>query len=117
MLLVCDSCVICVRYFSTLLFVLVFIFSFFFLFRVHFWYYPPPLPYHTQVNVLGSRSRLSLDVQCPTDEVHAAALLSNVDHAVAKALGGEGMGGGIPGPVHLNFMFRENLAPVDGAIR
>lgn len=69
------------------------------------------------MNLLGSRSRLSLDIQCPTDEVNAAALLSDIDHAVAKALGGGGVGGGIPGPVHLNFMFRENLAPVDGAIR
>ena len=56
-----------------------------------------------------------MDIQCPTDEVNAAALLSNIDRAVAKALGV--MGSGIPGPVHLNFMFRENLAPDDGAIR
>lgn len=71
-----------------------------------------------QVNFLGSRSRLSLDVQCPTDDVSVASLLSDIDHAVSMALGG---GGGsavaVPGPVHLNFMFRENLAPVAGAIR
>lgn len=77
-----------------------------------------------QVNLLGSRSRLSLDVQCPTDDVSAAFLLSDVDRAVSRALGGAGDGGGgltrsssVPGPVHLNFMFRENLAPVAGAIR
>ena len=77
-----------------------------------------------QVNLLGSRSRLSLDVQCPTDDVSAAFLLSDVDRAVSRALGVAGdVGGGltrsssVPGPVHLNFMFRENLAPVAGAIR
>lgn len=70
------------------------------------------------MNLLGSRSRLSLDVQCPTDDVSAASLLSDIDHAVSMALGGGGGGiSGVPGPVHLNFMFRENLAPVAGAIR
>ncbi|CAN0278731.1 unnamed protein product, partial [Ectocarpus sp. 13 AM-2016] len=64
------------------------------------------------VNLLGSRARLSLDVQCPTDEVSAGCLLSDIDHAVSRALGGGG-GGGVSGPVHLNFMFRENLAPVE----
>ncbi|CAN0448563.1 unnamed protein product, partial [Ectocarpus sp. 12 AP-2014] len=39
-----------------------------------------------QVNLLGSRARLSLDVQCPTDEVSAACLLSDIDHAVSRAL-------------------------------
>lgn len=71
-----------------------------------------------QVNLLGPRSRLSLDVQCPTDGVSAASLLSDIDRAVSAAVGGGGGGiAGVPGPVHLNFMFRENLAPVAGAIR
>lgn len=60
-------------------------------------------------------------MQCPTDEVNAACLLSDIDHAVSRALGRGGGGGasngGAPGPVHLNFMFRENLAPVEGAVR
>lgn len=74
--------------------------------------------YLAQVQLLGSRSRLSVDVQCPTDSVNASSLLSDIDHAVSQAMGWGGTGGGsIPGPVHLNFMFRENLAPVDGKIR
>lgn len=70
------------------------------------------------MNLLGSRSRLSVDIQCPTDDISAACLLSDIDRAVSRASGGGGgVGSGVPGPVHLNFMFRENLAPVDGAIR
>ena len=69
------------------------------------------------MKLFGSRARLSVDIQCPSDSVHVSTLLSDVDRAVWKALGGGGAGGSVPGPVHLNFMFRENLAPDGGAVR
>lgn len=68
------------------------------------------------MKIFGSRARLFVDVQCPSDVVDATVLLHEVDRAVACASGrgGERID---PGPVHLNFMFRENLAPVGGAVR
>lgn len=70
-----------------------------------------------QVNIFGSYVRWFADVPCPTQEIPLRKLLSDVDHAVH-------MSGSLPlfdlaaeastqecGPVHLNFMFREHLAP------
>lgn len=56
-------------------------------------------------------ARWTKDVPCPTPEVLASSLLSDVDYAVSMARGAD------PGPVHLNFMLRENLAPEGGAVR
>ena len=55
--------------------------------------------------------RWARDVPCPSDEVPAATLLSDIDYAVHCALS-------YPrGPVHINMQLRENLAPESGPIR
>mmetsp|Transcript_6973 Transcript_6973/g.21221 ORF Transcript_6973/g.21221 Transcript_6973/m.21221 type:complete len:571 (+) Transcript_6973:680-2392(+) len=59
-----------------------------------------------QVKIFGSYVRYFHDVQCPTDRVSLQSLLSLLDHAIWHAKSTRN-----PGPVHLNFMFRENLAP------
>lgn len=46
------------------------------------------------------------DIQCPSDSVPLQTLLSSIDHAVSCTTQS-----GNKGPVHLNFMFRESLAP------
>lgn len=71
-----------------------------------------------QVGIFGKYTRWTIDVPCPTDAIPLRKLLSDVDHAVF-------ISGSLPiapfessdstcmecGPVHLNFMFREKLAP------
>lgn len=69
-----------------------------------------------QVGIFGSYTRYNVDVPCPTETVPLRKILSDIDHAVF-------ISGSLPiahvetdpcvecGPVHLNFMFRENLAP------
>lgn len=73
------------------------------------------------MKIFGHRTRMAVDLPCPTDDVSAAFLLSEVDRGVQAAFGGGGVGctsvSGQPGPVHLNFMFPENLAPTGGAVR
>jgi len=64
-----------------------------------------------QPNMFLNFARWSKDMPCPTHEVLASSLLSDIDYAVSMARGVD------PGPVHLNFMLRENLAPEGGAVR
>lgn len=59
-----------------------------------------------QVGLFGCHVRAFADLPCPDDGTPLAALLATVDHAVARALSPH------PGPVHLNLMLREPLAPV-----
>ena len=59
-----------------------------------------------QVKYFGSYVRWQYDLPCPSSELPLRMLLSTVDQAVARARWGQ------PGPVHLNCMFREPLAPV-----
>ena len=59
-----------------------------------------------QVKLFGSLVRWQADLPCPSPDVPLGLLLSTVDQAVARARWGT------PGPVHLNLMFREPLAPV-----
>ncbi len=53
--------------------------------------------------------RFQYDLPCPTIEIPPAMVLTTVDQAVYRARRSPG------GPVHLNCMFREPLAPVAGA--
>ncbi|CAM9180863.1 unnamed protein product, partial [Discosporangium mesarthrocarpum] len=70
-----------------------------------------------QVNIFGSRCRWFKDLPCPDDTIPTSVVLSDVDHAYQMTMGGLCGRGGDPGPVHLNFMFKENLAPTGGAVR
>jgi 2-succinyl-5-enolpyruvyl-6-hydroxy-3-cyclohexene-1-carboxylate synthase len=58
-----------------------------------------------QVKIFASHARWFKDVPCPSREIPVRHLLSDVAHAVFMS------GAECGGPVHLNFMFRENLAP------
>ena len=61
-----------------------------------------------QPGLLGGAVRWSVDVPCPSAEVPAEYVLSTVDEAFARATGR----GGLPaGAVHVNWQFREPLAP------
>lgn len=69
-----------------------------------------------QPGIFGTYVRWSKDVPCPNTEIPLRNLLSDVDYAVR--LSGSGIvrslvcnGPADAGPVHLNMMFREKLAP------
>lgn len=62
-----------------------------------------------QVKLFGSFVRFFADVPVPTEDISLAFLLSTVDAAVRAATGAA------RGPVHLNTMFREPLAPIKKA--
>lgn len=59
----------------------------------------------TQPGIYGSYVRWDHDLECPTTETSLRVLLKTVDEMVAAALSSSS------GPVHLNCMFREPLAP------
>lgn len=57
-----------------------------------------------QVKLFGGYVKWEKDIPCPDTAVPLRNLLSDLDHAVYMARSNSG-------PVHLNFMFREKLAP------
>ncbi len=60
-----------------------------------------------QTGIFGEYARWKIDVPCPDTQIPAANLLTLIDQAVYQAKR-------LPaGPVHLNFMFREPLAPIE----
>ncbi len=59
-----------------------------------------------QVKIFGSYVRWQFDLPCPDPAVPLRMLLTTVDQAVARSTQIQ------PGPVHLNQMFREPLAPL-----
>ena len=61
-----------------------------------------------QANLLAGAARWSFDMPCPSTEIPAEFVLSTVDEAFARACGHAGAQGGA---VHLNWQFREPLAP------
>lgn len=69
-----------------------------------------------QANIFGTYTRWAKDIPCPSEDIPLRNLLSDIDYAVHLS-GSEGAGGNSRGyqcgggPVHLNMMFREQLAP------
>ena len=61
-----------------------------------------------QAGLLDGAVRWSADLPCPTTEIPAEYVLSTVDEAFARACG---LAGSHAGAVHLNWQFREPLAP------
>jgi len=59
-----------------------------------------------QVKLFGSYARWQMDLPCPTHDVSAEYVASTIDQAFFKATAIH------PGPVHINQMFREPLAPI-----
>ena len=65
-----------------------------------------------QAGLLDGAVRWSADLPCPNTEIPAEFVLSTVDEAYARACG---IGSGLSGAVHLNWQFREPLAPEERA--
>jgi len=61
-----------------------------------------------QVGIFGEYVRWQFDMPCPTTEINPEMVLTTVDQAVHRSKGSP------QGPVHINCMFREPLAPVKG---
>ncbi|MFZ9880060.1 MAG: 2-succinyl-5-enolpyruvyl-6-hydroxy-3-cyclohexene-1-carboxylic-acid synthase, partial [Phycisphaerales bacterium] len=61
-----------------------------------------------QAQLLAGAARWSVDMPCPTIDIAAEFVLSTVDEAFARACGRAGAQGGA---VHVNWQFREPLAP------
>ena len=59
-----------------------------------------------QTKIYGEYVRWYFDFPCPTEDIAPEFVLTTIDQAVARAQGD------FRGPVHLNCMFREPLAPV-----
>ena len=59
-----------------------------------------------QVKIFGEYVRWQFDLPCPTEDIQPEFVLTTIDQAVYRAQGRP------PGPVHLNCMLREPLAPV-----
>lgn len=60
-----------------------------------------------QPGLFGSYVKWQIDMPCPDIAIDPAMVLTTVDQAVHMATHG------VPGPVHINCMFREPLSPVD----
>ena len=61
-----------------------------------------------QSALLAGAARWTVDLPCPTTEIPAEFVLSTIDEAFARACGTAGSQGG---GVHVNWQFREPLAP------
>ena len=59
-----------------------------------------------QVKIFGEYVRWFFDLPCPTTDIPPCFVLTTIDQAVFRA------NGELKGPVHLNCMYREPLAPV-----
>ncbi len=59
-----------------------------------------------QPGIFGKYAKWEFTFPCPTTEIKPEFILTTIDQAVYQAISG------MPGVVHLNFMFREPLAPV-----
>ena len=59
-----------------------------------------------QVKLFGDYARWYAALPCPTEEIDPKVVLTTIDQAVYRATSAQA------GPVHLNCMFREPLAPV-----
>lgn len=59
-----------------------------------------------QVRLYGSYVRWECDMPCPAKEISPDFVLTTVDQTVYRAKGNP------PGPVHINCMYREPLAPI-----
>ncbi|MEL6822075.1 MAG: 2-succinyl-5-enolpyruvyl-6-hydroxy-3-cyclohexene-1-carboxylic-acid synthase, partial [Calditrichota bacterium] len=60
-----------------------------------------------QIPFYSGHTRWQFDMPCPTIEIPAQFILTTAAQIVSRSLSPE------PGPVHLNCMFREPLAPLD----
>ncbi len=58
-----------------------------------------------QIKIFGDYVRFFFDMPCPTTDISPESLLTTIDQALFRAKGE------LPGPVHLNCMYREPLAP------
>lgn len=59
-----------------------------------------------QVKIYGDYARFSFDMPCPSIEIPAEMVLTTIDQAVSRSRGA------LPGPAHINCMFREPLVPL-----
>lgn len=59
-----------------------------------------------QVKIFGEYVRWHFDQPCPTIDIPPEFILTTIDQAISRTKGE------LPGPVHINCMFREPLAPV-----
>ncbi len=59
-----------------------------------------------QVNIFGNYARCCIDLPCPTMEIPPEFVLTTVDQAVYRSKSS------VAGPVHINCMYREPLAPI-----
>lgn len=59
-----------------------------------------------QVRIFGNYTRFFFDMPCPDEHIPPEFVLTTIDQAVYRAMRTP------QGPVHLNFMFREPLAPI-----
>ena len=59
-----------------------------------------------QVKIFGGYARFFFDLPCPTQEISLETVLTTVDQAVYRSRAN------FPGPVHINCMFRQPLAPI-----
>lgn len=58
-----------------------------------------------QVKIYGDCARFFFDMPCPAKDIPVEMVLTTIDQAVYRSKSG------IPGPVHINCMFREPLVP------
>lgn len=60
-----------------------------------------------QVKIYGDYARFHFDMPCPSIDIPPQMVLTTIGQAVYRSKGG------VAGPVHINCMFREPLAPIE----